>query len=250
MGWAPVSTASKRAIVDMAYEECSLAGYEFDRTPEEFFTGLRRLDALMREFEPNVPLGYNYPDSFGQGSLDDPAGIPDEAIGAVVKLLAVDIMPTMGKTASAETRFRGMQALVAMRKNVVVPTVRYPNTTARGAGGRWLSTWQPFFQGQPRTPTAQVLTLDDYTATAGVAWQAKIVGTLDDSLLTLCDNVQGRYSLSSVTQGGTLGVMVTTWYLNRNSPAGAGTTERPVVTEWNDGALGVPKSTPFKVVVA
>lgn len=250
MAWSPVSTATKRAIIDMAYEECSLSGYEFDRTPEEFFTGLRRLDALMLELQPNVPLGYNFPDVFGQGDLEEPAGIPDEALSAAVKLLAVDLMPTMGKAASAETRYRGMQALIAMRGQAVVPVSRFPSSTARGSGSRWLSTWQPFFRGQATTPRAQVLALSGYAATAGAAWQATILNTLDSSILTLCDAAQGRYTLSSAVTGGSYGAQVTTWYLHRVSPDGAGTTERPVVTEWSDAAYGAPKSTPFRVVVA
>lgn len=101
------STSTKRQIIEMAYEECSLAGYEFNVTPEELFSGLRKLDALMAEWaQSSKDLGYNAPATFGGGDLEDVTGIPDAAINGAAISLAMAIAPMMGKQMSAESRAR------------------------------------------------------------------------------------------------------------------------------------------------
>lgn len=253
MAFAPVSTATKRAVVEMAYEECSLAGYEFDRTPEEYFTGLRRLDALMREWEPTLPLGYNFPDAFGGGDLDEPIGIPDQALDVAAKYLALRIYPVMGKEMAPTSVYALSAGLSALRAQAqFVPRVTLPAYTVRGMGNAPWSIWSPFIRGDDINAnlTVQTLALTASAATAGVPFETVILSTTNSSLLTMCDDVQGRYSLVSVAGSGVNGEQVLVWSLLRVSPDGAGTTERPVVTEWVADVFGAPKSTPFAVTVA
>jgi P22 tail accessory factor len=248
MGFLPVSTATKRTIVEMAYEENSLAGYEFNYTPEELFTGLRRLDALMREWQPTLPLAYNFSDTFGGGDLDEPAGIPDQAIDVAAKYLALRINPVMGKDMNNASVYALAAGLSALRAQALfVPTVKLPDRTPRGIGNRPWSIWSPFVRnnGAPANLTAQTLALTASAATAGVTFSTVILNTTDGSLLTMCNSIGGRYSLSVSTATG-----VNVWTLTRVSPDGVGTTERPVVTEWADDVYGLPKSTPFSVTVA
>ena len=144
-------TTTKRTLVEMAYEECGLAGYEFDTTPEELASGLRRLDALMAQWRgpgTGLALPYNAPAVIGGSDLDDESGIPDFAANGVAVSLALRIEPMMGKTMSPESRVAYSQSLNAIRAAcTVIPERILQRSTIRGAGGKPWSTWNPF-QGQ------------------------------------------------------------------------------------------------------
>lgn len=148
------STTKKRAIIELAYEEISLSEYEFDTTPEEMASGLRKLDALMAEL--NGPgnaliIPYNFPPGIGQGDLDDESYIPDFGVAAIAIQLAVRIAPAIGKTMSAESRRTlqyGMNALRAA--TAYIPDRQLPAGTIRGAGAKPWATWRPF-HGFPRS---------------------------------------------------------------------------------------------------
>lgn len=140
------TTATKRTVVDLAFEEIGLAGYEFDATPEEHFSALRRLDVLMAEWRvSSLDVGYNFPASIGLGSLDDASDLPDDALNTVAICLALRIAPAIGKTLSPETRMAMAQGMIALRtRYAVIPEMQLPNSTLRGAGAKPASTWWPF----------------------------------------------------------------------------------------------------------
>lgn len=140
------STNTKRQIVEMAYEECSLAGYEFNVTPEELFSGLRKLDALMSEWAVlSMDLGYNAPATFGSGDLDDYSGIPDAAVQGAAISLAIAIMPAMGKSMGSETRARYSRSMDAIKAMcAALPVMVRPRGVPRGAGNRNYGVWSPF----------------------------------------------------------------------------------------------------------
>lgn len=146
------STSTKRQLLEMAYEECSLAGYEFNVTPEELFTGLRRLDAGMAQWmAEGIWLNYNFPATFGGGDLEDYSGIPDAAINGTVGTLAKALAPFMGKSMSAEARGRlasGMDIIRAMTAAKNMRTMPYKFGTPRGAGQKMWNYPSPFLPGQ------------------------------------------------------------------------------------------------------
>jgi len=145
------STATKRAIIEMTFEEMTLAGYEFDATPEEQAAYLRQLDAMMAEWRGpgrQLAIPYNAPAVLGEGNFEDESGVPDFAIQAVAISLAKRCAPKIGKTLSPETQaalVSGMDAINA----AFSPRVerRLGRTTPRGAGNRWAAAWDPFFRG-------------------------------------------------------------------------------------------------------
>lgn len=145
------TTAQKRAIIEMTFEEMTLAGYEFDATPEEQFAYLRQLDAMMAEWRGpgrELAIPYNAPAVFGEGDLNDESGIPDFAIQAVALSLAKRCAPKIGKSLSAETQaslVSGMDAITAAFSPRVQRSLG--RTTPRGAGQRWSAAWDPFFHG-------------------------------------------------------------------------------------------------------
>lgn len=139
-------TITKRTIVNMAFEEINLAGYEFDATPEEQFSALRRLDALMAQWKmSSLDIGYNFPAVLGGGDLDEDAGIPDLALNAVVTSLALRVMPSIGKTMSAETKAALNAGMIALRTwCATIPEMSLQARTPRGSGNKPWSTWNPF----------------------------------------------------------------------------------------------------------
>lgn len=140
------ATTTKRTIVNMAFEEIGLAGYEFDASPQEQFSVLRRLDALMADWKSqSLNLGYNAPPTIGAGDLDDESGIPDNALNTVVMSLALRAMPAIGKSMSPETRVALAQGMGALRTAyAVIPGRTLPRSTPRGSGNKPSSTWWPF----------------------------------------------------------------------------------------------------------
>ncbi len=137
-------TSTKRQIVDMAYEECAMAGYEFDVTPEELQSALRRLDALMAEWQATgLRLAYNFPASIGTGNLDDWSGVPDAALDISAKYLAMRIAPRMNKGLGAEARQARAAGMVALRTLCAVPVERRLSVnTPYGAGNKyWGLQW-------------------------------------------------------------------------------------------------------------
>lgn len=125
----------KRNLVEMAFEDCGSAGYEFERTPEEVASALRRLDTMMREW-PWERLGY-----VQGGSVEDVSGIPDHAIGAVASYLALRIAPTMGATLSPEARTAMTRSFnLVLSRTATIPVAQMPGGTLRGAGSHSRST--------------------------------------------------------------------------------------------------------------
>lgn len=127
----------KRDIVEMAFEFCGSAGYEFERTPEEIASALRELDTMMAEW-PWSELDYNFSE-YGAGLPTDLSGLPNDAIGAASKMLGLRIAPSMGKSLSP-----AVAAPLTMAYNLVCskyggspPQARIPALTVRGSGGTY-----------------------------------------------------------------------------------------------------------------
>jgi hypothetical protein len=140
------SSVAKRALIEMAFEEIGLAGYEFDPTSEEYASALRRLDAIMAEWRTSsLDLGYNAPAVVGDSDLDDPSGIPDDAVRPVFLTLAFDVCPPLGKSMSVESKARYASSMDLLRTRYA-PKIerRLPRTTPIGMGHRPWSTWWPY----------------------------------------------------------------------------------------------------------
>jgi len=142
----PISTASKRQLVEQAFTEVSLNGWEFDITADEKDVALRRLDALMYELASrDVNLSYNFPTAMGEGSLNDALGVPDGAFFGLAIMLAKRLCPTMGKTMSTESRMALNDAQKAVYGiGQTIPAVNFANGTAWGSGNKPWSSRYPY----------------------------------------------------------------------------------------------------------
>jgi hypothetical protein len=126
----------KRDIIELAFDDCGMAGYEFDRTPEEQTMALRKLNALMLEWPWNL-LGYNQPD-YGVGLAEGPSGLPDEAISGTAQYLAMRIAPGIGNTISPELKATMARALANIEAlTATVQTIEPAPGTAVGTGNRY-----------------------------------------------------------------------------------------------------------------
>lgn len=127
----------KRDIVEMAFGDLAMSGYEFGRTPEEVKDALNRLDALMSEW-PFDQLGYLQAD-YGAGSGEDSSGIARKHLRAVAGSLALDLAGMMGTTLAKEPAARIAQAvsrLYSSSEVAVIPTMPHSSGTPAGAGSR------------------------------------------------------------------------------------------------------------------
>jgi len=131
----------KRQIVELAFSECAMAGYEFGRTPEEVADALTRLNLMMHEWAGmrGIDLGYNQP-TYGVGNPDDLSGIPFDAVNTVASYLALRIAPMMGAALGAEAKGNLARSLMLLEAHyTAVPTMPLAANTLRGAGrGRGL----------------------------------------------------------------------------------------------------------------
>lgn len=142
-----ISTATKRQLIEQAFSEVAINGWEYDIDPSEKDTALTRLDMLMRSLlSKGLDLSYNFPARIGGGDLDDMLGCPDGAFDGLAVLLALRLCPTMGKKLSAESRMALGDAMKAVRASAasLVPSMLLAPATPIGSGNKPWSTHWPF----------------------------------------------------------------------------------------------------------
>jgi len=138
---------SKRQFLEAAFTEIGLADYVFNLTPNELTTALRRLDAMMAEWnERGIRLGYPLPGSPQFSDIDAQTGVPDRANEAVITNLAVRIAPSYGKQVLPGTMTTARAALNTILVRAAAPTpMRLPGTLPVGAGNKpWTMQGDPF----------------------------------------------------------------------------------------------------------
>jgi hypothetical protein len=140
------ATNTKRQILNLTFQAMGLADYEFNVTPEEYASGLFAMDAQMATWRTsNLYLNYNAPAVIGGGDLDDPSGIPDDAVLPVSFALAFPVAAAIGKTLSPAALVTAGQSMNALRARYsVVPQRALQKGTPRGAGQKPYGVWQPF----------------------------------------------------------------------------------------------------------
>ena len=108
---------TKLELVKAALGEIGLSDYAFDISTDQLDQGLARLDAMMAEWNGRgIRLGYPIASSPGAIDSATDSRIPDYAYEPVITNLAVRLAPSIGKSASVETRItatRGMNTLFA-----------------------------------------------------------------------------------------------------------------------------------------
>lgn len=192
------STAIKAQLLDMIFEELGRAGYEFDRSPDEDVSALRKTDALMAQWEAEgITLNYNFPAIFGNSLPTDAMGVPDAALDTIAAWAAFRVAPGIGKTMSAESRKAMADGKAFLRAETAkIPSMKFPGNTPRGLGNRW-SVWRPYFPQTCDQPlTLGDLVLSDASARAGLDYAATLSNIAQGAQLVLVDDAGGTFVLT------------------------------------------------------
>jgi hypothetical protein len=139
---------TKRQFVTAAFEEIGLADYVFDLSPEQLESALRRLDAMLMEWNAKgIRLGYASTSSPQDSDLDTETNVPDSAWEAVITNLAVRIAPGYGKTVSPDTKMVAKQGYNTLLQRATFPLEQQlPETMPSGAGNKPWWYDNPFLQ--------------------------------------------------------------------------------------------------------
>jgi hypothetical protein len=132
----------KSALIALAFEDCGMS--DLTVSPEEKAMALRRLNSIMLE-EPWSNMGYTQPE-YGNGDAEEPCGLAVDAVNAVVKHLAFNLMGVFEKEPTSAFRSTYAKAkLQAAARYATIATAQFASGTATGAGNRDRYTFDPFF---------------------------------------------------------------------------------------------------------
>jgi hypothetical protein len=147
---------SKQQFVTAAFEEIGMASYVFDLAPQDLQSALRRLDAMMAEWNAKgIRLAYPLPGSPQDASLTEPSNVPDSANEAIITNLAMRLSPSFGKIPSPVTLSTAKAGYNTLLSRAAMPgEQQLPGTMPAGAGWK---TWRwgrgPFVDA-PTDPVA------------------------------------------------------------------------------------------------
>lgn len=146
---------TKRELVNQAYSELALQGYEFDITPEEVTLAIKRMDSMVATWgKLNIRLGYALPGSPGDSDPDQDSGIPDTAAEAVYLNLAIRLAAGQGKNLNPATMMTAREAYQTLLFDAAQPIEQQfrPNLP-RGAGNKpWRVVDNPFLPSPSDDP--------------------------------------------------------------------------------------------------
>jgi hypothetical protein len=132
---------NKRQYIEAAFEEIGMASYVFDISPEQRESAMRRLDAMMAEWNAKgIRLGYPLPASPQQSDLDEQTYVPDSANQAIITNLAMRIAPGYGKQVMMGTMATAKSSYNTLLAKATFPTEKqFPDTLPSGAGNKpWM----------------------------------------------------------------------------------------------------------------
>lgn len=140
---------SKRQFVAAAFEEIGLASYVFDLSPEQLQSAMRRIDAMMADWNgKGIRLGYPLPNSPQDSDLDEPTLVPDWANEAIITNGAVRLAPGYGKVVMPETKAVAKDSYnTLLQRATMPPEQQLPATMPAGAGNKpWRVYDNPFIR--------------------------------------------------------------------------------------------------------
>lgn len=147
---------TKRQLIEDAYGELALAGYDFDLQPEELDAGLRRLDTMMATWlSLGLQVGYSLATSQSDSDLDQDSGLQMNAIEAVYMNLACKIAASKGKALPTSTTRNAKAAYDALILNVAKSQVQEQQLAAgtpRGQGRKPWRTINPYVSTPDTAP--------------------------------------------------------------------------------------------------
>lgn len=128
---------TKKQIIELAFEEIGLANYNFDLQPEQFQTGLKRLDLMMATWnKKGIRIGYPISSSPLADTLNDEVDVRDSALEAMYSNLAKRIAPSFGKTISMDLKANAHSTYLDLLRDTSEIQERGFTTLGAGAGNK------------------------------------------------------------------------------------------------------------------
>lgn len=140
---------SKLQFVQAAFEEIGLAAYVFDLQPQQIESALRRLDAMMADWNgKGIRLAYPIPSSPENSNINAETGVPDSANEAIITNLAIRLAPSYGKQVMPQTQTVARNAYQTLLSRATTPAEQQmPGTMPAGAGNKpWRLYDDPFLR--------------------------------------------------------------------------------------------------------
>lgn len=149
----PATGIVKRDLIEMAYEYCGQAGFDFELTPQEVSSTMRLLNAMMAE-TPFSSMGFNL---IFPGLPEDASGLANIDIQVVTTSLALRRAPGMGKTMTPEARYAFASAMnsASSRYASDPPAMKLARNTPRGSGNK--RQWYNPFINQTSDDTVEIV---------------------------------------------------------------------------------------------
>ena len=146
---------TKRQFINAALEEIGLASYVYDIQPEELESALRRLDAMMADWNVRgIRIGYPL-SSVTSSSVAQSTSVPDSANEAIISNLRLRLAPSYGAMVPREVKISAKNGFTTllMRAGVTQPKEKqFPSSLPLGQGNkawRWNSS---NFMPEPSDP--------------------------------------------------------------------------------------------------
>ena len=142
---------TKQQFVSAALEEIGLASYVFDLQPEQLQSALRRLDAMMADWNAKgIRLGYPLPSSPQNSNLAEETLVPDSAYEAIICSLGIRLAPSYGKQVMPDTKTTAKQGYDILLQRATFPLEKQlPGTMPAGAGNK---PWRVYDNPYVRPP--------------------------------------------------------------------------------------------------
>ena len=143
MGW------TKEDIAKEALAELTLPSYTFDLLPDDVIAIIVRLDMMMSEWDmKGIRLGYPLSDGPRDSWAQQPSGIPDSAMFAVLPNLAVRIGEMFGRIPGPTLKATAKATFETLTTQTAKPIAfRWPSTMPFGAGNKPYRTSNRQFAG-------------------------------------------------------------------------------------------------------
>ena len=147
---------TKLQLIEEAFGELALAGYDFDLQPEEMDAGLRRLDTMMATWQSlGIQVGYSMATGQDDSDLDQPSGVAMLAVEAVYMQLACKLAASKGKALPTSSTRNAKQAYDSLVLNIAKSQVQEQQLAAgtpRGQGRKPWRTINPYVSTPDTSP--------------------------------------------------------------------------------------------------
>lgn len=144
---------TRRQLIERAFEDLALAGYDFDLTADEIDSADRALDWLAGAWQARgAGIG------LVASTLDDPCGVPIGYAEGVASNLALRIAGTKGKPVPQDLRNNAIEGRALIFRAAAMPIANVQSAyMPRGAGNGAHDYAPVFFPDAPADPLEQLL---------------------------------------------------------------------------------------------